>query len=466
MHKSAASHRATAPSRDDSALTPEVQAQASKRRRLSRKQAVIMASSFMALVLVFVGVKAVLASQKVVSKAGAGAPALKGEVDPTKLKGEGDGRINILLLGIGGEQHSGGTLTDTIMVASIDPVHKSVAMLSIPRDLYVKIPSYGYSKINAAGSYGGAELSKEVVSGILDLPIHYYVQADFDGFRKAVDAVGGVPVSNKTTLYDPEYPCDNGKRYCKFSLPAGEYVLDGTTALKYARCRHGVCGSDFGRAARQQEILVGLRDRALTASTLSNPLKIAGLIDSVGDHVRTDLQLNEAQKLASLMKDIDTENAVTKVLTDEADGLLVSGAGKFAGAGFTLIPRAGAFDYSEIQELTHSIFVDGYLKQEAAMVEVHNASGMPGAADKVSKQLQAYSYNVTGIKTAPAVSQTSQIIDYTGGKKPYTVQYLQRRFGATVTKAAPQAGTTNPDVAIMVGSNYKPTSGASVSISR
>lgn len=433
-----------------------------KRTTFSRKRLTVTLSSVLVVAIAFVGVKAVLASQKVVTKPSIGAPALKGEIDPTKLKGEGDGRINILLLGVGGEQHAGGKLTDTIMVASIDPVHKTVAMLSIPRDLYVKIPGYGYNKINAAGSFGGPELSKEVVGGILDLPIHYYLQADFNGFKQAVNAVGGVAITNKTNLYDPEYPCDNGRKYCKFNLPAGNHVLDGETALKYARCRHGVCGSDFGRAARQQELLLALREKTMAASTLSNPLKIAGLIDSVGDHVRTDLQLNESQKLAALMKDINVDTVTTKVLTDGQDGLLMSGARQFPGAGSTLIPRAGAFNYSEIQELTHSIFVDGYLKQEAATVEVQNGSGQPGLAERIAKQLKAYSYNVTGIGNAE-ITPTSHIIDYSNGKKPYTVQYLQRRFNATVTKAPSEAGATTSDIVIIIGSNYKPVTGTSSS---
>lgn len=404
----------------------------------------------------FVGLKAVLATQKVVTKnSTGGAPVLQGEVDPTKLKGEGDGRINILLLGVGGSGHDGGTLSDTIVVASIDPVNKTVAMLSIPRDLYVKIPGYGYSKINAANSYGGPDLTKEVVGKVLDLPIHYYIQADFSGFKQAVNAVGGVDITNKEKLYDPQYPCDNDRGYCPFNLAPGEYHMDGTMALRYARCRHGSCGNDFGRAARQQQLLVALREKSLQAATLTNPLKINALIDSVGSHVRTDFQLKEIEKLATLIKEVDTTHVTSKVLDNSPEGLLVDGSGQFLGAGSILIPKAGAFDYSAIQELAHSIFIDAYLQKEAASIQVQNGTVRAGLGAAVGKQLSAYGYKVTDVTSADTTDHaTSKIIDYSGGKKPYTVSYLKNRFHAEVINGT--SGSPQTNIVIIVGNNYKP----------
>ena len=428
-----------------------------KRFSFSKKKAAsIVAIAFIG-VIGFFGFKAIMASQKIVTKNNTGgAPVLTGEIDPTKLKGEGDGRINILMLGIGGAGHDGGTLSDTIMVASIDPKNKTVAMLSVPRDLYVKIPKNGYSKINSANSYGGPELTKEVVGEVLDLPIHYYVQADFAGFKQAVDAVGGVEVNNKTKLVDSQYPCDNNRGFCPFVLPAGPQQLDGKTALKYARCRHGSCGNDFGRAERQQELLVALRQKALQASTLTNPVKVTKLIDSVGDHVRTDLQPEETQKLAAMVKDIDVSKATVKVLNNAPDGLLIDGSSKFAGAGSILIPRAGAFDYTEIQELAHSIFVDSYLKEENALVEVGGTSATNVQA--VLRQLKVYNYNAVSSSTLVETAAKTRIIDYSGGKKPYTVQYLERRFKVKAEKATRENSSSqqsSPDVAIIIGSDYK-----------
>src|SRR5207244_10638311 len=126
------------------------------------------------------------------TKSTGGAPALaKAVLDPTQLKGEGNGRVNILLLGVGGAGHDGPNLSDTIMVVSIDPKTKDVAMLSIPRDLYVKIPGHGYGKINAANVYGGPTLAARTVANVIGVPIHYYAVIDFSGFKQAVDSVGG-----------------------------------------------------------------------------------------------------------------------------------------------------------------------------------------------------------------------------------------------------------------------------------
>ncbi|HSX41221.1 MAG TPA: LCP family protein [Candidatus Saccharimonadales bacterium] len=432
------------------------------RAAFTKKRLLAATSLSVVCVFAFVGVKAVLATKRVIQKSSErAAPALSGPVDPTKLKGEGDGRINILLLGTGGSGHDGGNLSDTIMVASIDPKAKTIAMLSIPRDMYVRIPGYGYSKINAANAYGGPDLAKQVVSKILDLPIHYYVQADFSGFKQAVDAVGGVDINNKEKLYDSAYPCDNDRGFCPFSLPVGQYHMDGKLALKFARCRHGLCGNDFGRAARQQQLLVALRQKALEASTLTNPVKIGGLIDSVGSHAKTDLQLKELEKLAVIVKDLDTSKTQQKVLDMTPAGLLVDGSSQFPGAGSIEIPRAGAFNYSEIQALAHTIFVDGYLKQEAAAIEIQNGTTKVGMAAAVTKQLQAYSYNVVATLSAPTNDhQASTIIDYSGGKKPYTLQYLEKRFGIKAGKAVKpttlSAGETQiPDIVVIIGANYK-----------
>src|SRR4030043_1324078 len=140
---------------------------------------------------------------------GEGSPFLSflGDVKAEQLKGEGDGRINILLVGMGGIGHPGGDLTDTIIIASIDPKNKDMAMLSLPRDLLTDIPSNGEARLNSAYHYGeemkrtgrtldgkevnGPELSKITIGEIVDLPIHYYIAMDFEGFIRLVDKLGG-----------------------------------------------------------------------------------------------------------------------------------------------------------------------------------------------------------------------------------------------------------------------------------
>jgi LCP family protein required for cell wall assembly len=416
------------------------------------------------------GFTALNAARKIISNSHGGAPALAGIIDPTKLKGEGDGRINVLVLGIGGAGHDGPDLSDTIMVISIDPRTKDAAMLSVPRDLYVKIPAVGkysthYAKINEANSDGGPTEAEKVVENVLGVPIHYYVLIDFSGFKQAIDAVGGVDVNVPKALNDPYYPCDDGTKYagkyCAISFKAGEQHMTGAQALKYARSRETT--SDFDRAARQQLIIGALKNKAMQLSTLTNPLKLTELINAVGSHVKTDFQPNEITKMASIVKSIDPAKVTNKVLdTVGTDSLLVDASGKIDGAGSIELPRKGNFDYTDIQDFVKNIFVDHYITDENAKVEVQNGSGLAGVAAQVVKSLKAAHYNVGDPLNATNHYTKTVIYDYTGGKKPYTINYLERRFGvkaqrtSSPTPATDASGNTLPvpDIRIILGSDY------------
>ncbi|MBP9827526.1 LCP family protein, partial [Candidatus Saccharibacteria bacterium] len=154
-----------------------------------------------------------------------------------KLKGEDEGRVNILLIGVGDPGHDGATLADTNILVSVNTNDKKVALTSIPRDTRVKIPGSGFAKINNANAYGDIPLARQTVENFLGVPIHYYVRTDFTGLKQAVDAVGGIQITNKDFLSDPEYPCDKNQwKSCGFTLKPGTYQADGTLALKYARC--------------------------------------------------------------------------------------------------------------------------------------------------------------------------------------------------------------------------------------
>lgn len=415
-------------------------------------------------ILTFVGVKIFASTSKVIQRnTGITAEALNGDLKLSSLKGEGEGRVNILLLGVGDDGHAGAELSDSMMVVSLDPKTNDVAMLSIPRDMYVKIPGFGYDRINAAHADGeqqkkggGPELAKKTVSQTLDIPIHYFVRVDFSGLKKAVDSVGGVDINVVESLYDPEYPCDkNEGRICGFRLKAGQTHMDGNTALKFARCRKGNCGNDFGRAARQQQVLVALRDKALKASTLANPAKLGAMLDVVGDHLRTDLQLGEIQKLADISQKIDPTKVINKVIDDSATGFLV---GTNVGGASVLQPKTG--NYKAIQAFVHSIFADNYIKGEAAKLAIENGTYQNGLATTVSDLLKSYNYNVISATNAPTKTQTTIIYDYTNGKKPYTIKYLENRFGVKAQPATPepdQSGTgeqIKADIKIVIGSDY------------
>jgi polyisoprenyl-teichoic acid--peptidoglycan teichoic acid transferase len=361
-----------------------------------------------------------------------------------KLKGEDDNRINVLLLGLGGEGHAGGGnyLTDTIIVASIRPEDNSVALLSIPRDLYVRIPGFWSAKINSAYALSYAKtkdeaaasgLAAEIITEVTGLPIHYYVRVDFDGFKQVVDTIGGVDVDVETAFVDRQYPTYN-LGYQTIRFDEGPNHFDGETALKFARSRYGNNGegSDFARAKRQQKILDAVRNRVLSTGTLLNPAKVNGLLGTLGNHVGTNIELWEMERLIEFAKKYDSEQLSTRVLDDTAKGLLKFGS--TPGAGSILLPRAGQFQYQEIHQLADRIFDEQFIEQEEATIEVYNGTGVSGLAQRVATDLEQVGFDVVRIANAPTGEfERSVIHDRTDGQKPYTLRALINDFKANVS---------------------------------
>lgn len=372
-----------------------------------------------------------------------------------KLKGEGDGRINVVMLGMGGANHPGGTLTDSIMVLSLNPEEKSFAMLSIPRDLYVPIPGTKYSrKINEIYKIGedkkdgsGGEFAKEAIGAVLDLPIHYYVTVDFYGFVKVVDSVGGLVVDVDKALYDPLFPDDDMKGYNPFYVKAGSQKMNGTTALKYARSRQ--TSSDFDRAARQQKVIEALRDKLSESGYLTNPKNLISLLNIVSDHLRTDFTPDEVVALAGLVKEMDFSKTVSKVLSNGQDGELVSDS---SSGTYVLLPKGG--EWSIIQRVAHEIFTDPDLKKESAKIEVVNGTSIAGQAGKLADTLTSYNYNVVSIVTGDATKKTT-IIDYSSGKNPITLSFLEKRLGVKAISKGSDNSKVSADISIIIGEDYK-----------
>ena len=375
-----------------------------------------------------------------------------------KLKGEDEGRVNILLLGVGDPGHDGDQLSDTNIVASIDTKNKQVALISIPRDTRVKIPGNGSLKINNANALGGTELSQKTVENFLGIPIHYYVKANFTGLKQAVDAVGGIEVNNKQLLYDPEYPCDNNQwKSCGFKMQPGVQKVNGTTALKYARCRKGTCGDDFGRAARQQEVIGAIRVKAVSSQTLLNPAKLTQLIQSAGDNVKTDLSIQGMLRLNDLTKDTPQDQFINTVFSLEPNGFLKSDPG-----GTTdLLPIDSTL--VSIQTFAKDIFRLGPIWKDNATIVIQNGTSAPGLGGKLETKLNAEKlpFTISGVQNAIKRDYTStQLIDYTGGKKNATKSYLEGVLKVTAT--TPEKPPTNPaqDFVIIIGSdssNYLPS---------
>jgi polyisoprenyl-teichoic acid--peptidoglycan teichoic acid transferase len=266
------------------------------------------------------------------------------------LSADGSGRTNVLVLGVGDPGHAGENLSDTIMVMSLNSEKKRVAQISVPRDLRVDVPGYGEEKINAANADGGPSLAEQTVSNTLAIPIDYYVKTDFTGLQEIVDAVGGIDVNVTQELSDPEYPCANNQyKVCGLDIKPGEQHMDGATALEYVRCRKGTCGNDFGRAARQQEVLDLVRAKVLTWQVLLNPVKLTKIVMAVRDNVETNMSAFQMVQFVIGWNRAHNNNPVHLVYSTSPGGYLVS-----AGSSSDLLPIGG--DFGPLQAAAQNVF--------------------------------------------------------------------------------------------------------------
>ena len=249
---------------------------------------------------------------------------------PTAIAGAGDdttmdqpapnlsGPMTILVMGIDKrrDEEFGAWRTDTMIVARIDPETHEASMLSVPRDLYVLLPDYGRgahgSRINTANVYGeisdypggGPALAKRAIYKNFGIEVDRYVMIDFDGFRKIVDHIGGITVDVPRGIVDTRYPTED-YGYMRVEFESGVQHMDGDRALIYARTRHS--SSDFARAERQQQVIMAIRDKALSLGILPSltPANLVSLVDTVGNSVKTDLTLDEMWALAQVARDVE-----------------------------------------------------------------------------------------------------------------------------------------------------------------
>jgi polyisoprenyl-teichoic acid--peptidoglycan teichoic acid transferase len=368
------------------------------------------------------------------------------------LKGESVGRVNILMLGVGDPGHAGEELSDTDIVLSIDTQTHQIAVISVPRDTQVDIPGYGEGKINNANSDGGIPLATTVFQNTLGIPIDYYVKANFTGLKEVVDAVGGVDVDNTTYLSDPSYPCDNNQyASCGYTLPPGHYHLNGTETLKYVRCREGTCGNDFGRAARQQEVMEQIRTRATSAGTLSNPVALGKLVSAAGNNIQTNLSLSNLMRLEQLTKGTSSSNIFNIVFNITSDGFLVQSP-----TSSNLLPADGTFD--AIQNFVENVFKYGPIWTEHPTVAIENGTTTTGIGGKFSQQLKNGGYDIAVNSVSDALTSdhaTTEIIDYTGGKRPHTVAYLEGLLNVKQLTPPPTPLANPPaDVVVILGADY------------
>jgi LCP family protein required for cell wall assembly len=238
-------------------------------------------------------------------------------------------RINVLLLGTDQrEGEAGPPRTDTIVVATLDPQTRSAGMLSLPRDLWVPIPGHGHERINAAFELGeaaraggGPDLARKTVEQLLGVPIHHYVLVGFGGFEKLVDLVGGVLVDVERPIKDNGYP-DHGYGLRRIYFQPGLQRLDGEAALWYVRTRHA--DSDFGRARRQQQLLLALRNQVIQPELLPKAPSIAA---ALADTVKTDARPSDLLPLVRVAGTIDPSTMVNRVVDESMTTHWVTPAG-------------------------------------------------------------------------------------------------------------------------------------------
>ncbi len=351
----------------------------------------------------------------------------------------GTDRVNILLLGIDrrAEEPADTTRTDTMMVISVDPVAHSAVMLSFPRDLWVNIPGYGEQRINVAHSIGGPNLAARTIEANFGMPMHYWARIDFDGFRKIVNTLDGVLIDVERPIKDDEYPtADYG--YQRVYIPPGPQVMDGETALIYARSRHSE--SDFGRAHRQQRVLLAMRERALQFNILP---KLPQLYTEANEAVFSNMELADMLSLAGLANELDS-GRVSSVVFD------TNYATPFEGeAGQQLLqPNYGAIAYVIAR-------VNAGLEPEPARLEILNGSEVEGLAARTGDLLASWGFEIVSIAPADRTDyQGTQIVVL--GNRLQSAERLAEALGLPpdAVRSEPTPGSY-ADLRIIVGNGFE-----------
>lgn len=424
-----------------------------KPRKKNRSTIKLLMRTMLVLIILAMGVtgyifgKAWYSAHKVFKGNGPVALAFQKDIDPHLLNGEGDGRVNILLLGKGGENHSGGDLTDSILIASLDPINDSVTLLSVPRDLWVKPEGLWAMKINevytrakdkalvanpnnkeAAESAGLSKISL-VVEQYLGVKMHYYGIIDFTAFEEVVNTLGGIEVNLPEAYYDGTMLV--GDSY--LDLPAGEQQMNGAIALAYARSRYGAARGDFDRGAHQQIVLVGIKDKVLSLGTYANPLKVNQLLNTFGDRVQTNLSIDDLMRIYSFAKNLSSEKISHADMAQPPNAVVKTGV---VNDRSVVIPKAGEDNFDEVIHFVRNLLKDGYIISENPSIVVLNGTNQAGLAKTKADELKSYGYNVISFGDAPLKGQSiTRLIDNTKGQKKYTLRYLEQRFGLTIVNS-------------------------------
>ncbi len=382
----------------------------------------------------------------------------------------GTERLNILLIGSDQRPADSTYNTDTLIVVSIDPTTRQVAMFSLPRDSSnVPLPpgplsnAYGGfypNKINSlfttvrnradlvpgTNRTRGYNALKMVLGNLYQLDIKYFVEVNFEGFRKVVDAMGGVTINVQVPVLDESYPSDTG-RLSRVYIPAGIEHMTGAQALVYARSRHG--SDDFDRGYRQQRVLTSLREQANVADLIP---RIPDLIAAFQATVKTDIPQGEFAKLAGLAGSVDTKNIRSYVFS-------------LPRYGSETPPGAPVYKYfpnvAKIRAAVASAFkVDPKLEdtraglaQENASIWVLNGAGNASQAASLAAYLEYYGLTASAPARPPTSRPSNTVITVYNGAEtrlPQTIAFLESTFKVQAT--AKNDPTVSVDVTVTTGS--------------
>jgi LCP family protein required for cell wall assembly len=385
------------------------------------------------------------------------------------------GRVNLLLLGIDERRTEHGPWrTDTMILLTIDPATQSAGMLSLPRDLWVEIPDYGgvYDRINTAHFRGDADqypggggpaLAMKTVQYNFGVPVDYYASINFYAFVQVVDRLGCIPISVPETIDDPDYPAAEGSGYDPFYIEAGNHCMGGETLLKYARTR-ATFGSDFDRAARQQQVLLAIRDHVLSTGDLPNLIAQApDIYSDVQSGVNTNLSLEQIIGLAQLTSGIPEENICHAVISGEyIEDLVTMDDGS----------QVIIWDRTKVRELISDIFsgtgqcapgapdqaaADGLQQQaqaENARISIVNGTNQEGLATETSTILGASGLDVASVGNADRFDYEQTIV-YNYHGKDSTAQFIAQLLGLPETAIQTAEPTTELyDIQVVIGADY------------
>lgn len=382
--------------------------------------------------------------------------------DDVELKKDSTGRTNVLLFGtsgydMGGSNHDGAQLTDSIMVVSFDQSTGDLAMINLPRDLYMGRTCTATGKINEIywcnnqlgdNEAAGAGALQDKISEILDIKIQYYAHLNWGALVQIVDALGGITVTLDEDVYD-----DWTRTYIQAGVPT---PLNGEQALGLARARHGTSGGDFSRGASQQKILMALQEKAVSKN-LMNLTEAVSILNALGDNVRMNFSMDEVKTLVNLGKKLSLSDMRQLPLAPAADDTYYVGTATINDISY-VVPSAGNYNYSQIQKYVAKMFSSNPAVREDADILILNGSGETGVAADERRALEELGYQIRDIDDAPEgeYSESYYLFDLTN-KNPGTLKELEGRYNTQARKAAelPDGISTQYDFVVIIGGNTK-----------